>query len=290
MIADSQRLARRRHRASALTILLVGAGLVAASGCRREPPAEPAMASRTVSAPAAATAQQPLTPMMLDDVVERTPFYVVGISFPRHLERQPGLAKSIRDYADAARAELKRAVDDLDGERPTEPYALSLRFDTLADTPALIAIAADGSCYTGGAHGQPLVARFVWLKATQKRLTAAALIPDPRHWGIVATQVAARLHQAALARVQTDKLSSEEQARLLQSVDRMIAEGTGADAVNFEQFQPLLDVSGRITALRFVFPPYQVGPYSDGTQTADVPASVLLPLVAPEYAELFSMS
>ena len=49
-----------------------------------------------------------------------------------------------------------------------------------------------------------------------------------------------------------------------------------------------MDAGGRIAALRFVFPPYQVGPYSDGTQTVDVPASVLLPHVAAGYRELFA--
>ena len=38
----------------------------------------------------------------------------------------------------------------------------------------------------------------------------------------------------------------------------------------------------------FVFPPYQVGPYSDGTQSVDVPASVLLPYVGAAYAGLFA--
>ena len=33
--------------------------------------------------------------------------------------------------------------------------------------------------------------------------------------------------------------------------------------------------------MRFVFPPYQVGPYADGTQTVDVPAAILLPHLAP---------
>ena len=50
----------------------------------------------------------------------------------------------------------------------------------------------------------------------------------------------------------------------------------------------MLGPDGRIAALRFVFPPYQVGPYADGTQTVDVPANVLLPRVAPAYRPLFS--
>ena len=45
---------------------------------------------------------------------------------------------------------------------------------------------------------------------------------------------------------------------------------------------------GRIQALRFVFPPYQVGPYSDGTQSVVVPAEVLLPHVADDYRRLFT--
>jgi hypothetical protein len=50
------------------------------------------------------------------------------------------------------------------------------------------------------------------------------------------------------------------------------------------------DASGALRALRFVFPPYQVGPYSDGMQTVEVPARVLLPHVAPEYRALFAGS
>ena len=51
---------------------------------------------------------------------------------------------------------------------------------------------------------------------------------------------------------------------------------------------PIAGEGGRLSGLRFVFPPYQVGPYSDGTQTVDVPASLLAPHVAPAYAGLFA--
>nr|CEH61627.1 conserved hypothetical protein [Xanthomonas citri pv. citri] len=80
----------------------------------------------------------------------------------------------------------------------------------------------------------------------------------------------------------------EEQAEQVASADRMIAEGTAAQVDNFAQFVPVLNANGQITAVRFVFPPYQVGPYSDGTQMAEVAASTLLPSVAPEYVHLFA--
>jgi hypothetical protein len=92
----------------------------------------------------------------------------------------------------------------------------------------------------------------------------------------------------ASARIARGELEPAELQESLRNASRMIADGTGPQPDNFSQFQPLTDDKGHITALRFVFPPYQVGPYSDGTQTADVPAAVLLPHVAKDYVELFA--
>jgi hypothetical protein len=75
---------------------------------------------------------------------------------------------------------------------------------------------------------------------------------------------------------------------VVESAGRMIDDGTDADPANFALFEPVVAVDGKMTALRFVFPPYEVGPYSDGTQTVEVPASVLLPFVAPGYKGLFA--
>jgi hypothetical protein len=97
-----------------------------------------------------------------------------------------------------------------------------------------------------------------------------------------------QLHTAVVTRADEDELPAADRAALIKSTFRMIDEGTQPDAGNFSEFVPVLDAAGRIGALRFVFPPYQVGPYADGTQTVDVPAAVLLPHIAPEYAGLFA--
>ncbi|WP_022972221.1 RsiV family protein, partial [Xanthomonas maliensis] len=146
----------------------------------------------------------------------------------------------------------------------------------------------DGSRYTGGAHGEPLVARFVWLVKSQQQLTAAALIPDPAGWQAIGQAAAAQLHAAAMQRAAADRLPAEEQAEQVASADRMIAEGTDAQADNFSQFVPVLDPHGQIAALRFVFPPYQVGPYSDGTQMVEVSSKIMRPWIAAEYEHLFA--
>ncbi len=265
--------------------------LLALAGCRQEGQpqdatgTQPDPATGQTEVPAAAGAAQAVD---LSDVIEQTPSYMVGISYPPAAAKYPGLARELHDYAEHAKAELLKAAGELGNDKPTAPYELSLSFDMLTDTPDVVAVAVDGSSYTGGAHGQPLVARFVWLPGTQKLLTAEDLIATAQGWQAVSDYAEDKLLEQATVRAQGEELSPEEQQAQVRNLSKMIDEGTAPEAGNFSQFQPVLDAGGRISALRFVFPPYQVGPYSDGTQTVDVPAAVLLPHVAAAYRELFA--
>jgi hypothetical protein len=264
-------------------------GLAALSGCRREgapghaasDAATPGVAASGTVAPAADA------PVVLEDVMQRDPRYIIGISYPPAAKAYPGLAKRLKAYADAARGELMQAVSGLGDSRPTAPYDLSLDFSMVMETPDVVAVAAHGSSYTGGAHGNPLVARFVWLPKRNEALDAARLVPDPANWKPIADFVRDQLVAGLSTRVDAAGPAPGDRAEMLRNGSRMIDEGTAPTASNFDQFEPLAGADGRIRALRFVFPPYQVGPYSDGVQSVDVPASMLLPLVAPGYRMLF---
>lgn len=270
--------------------LVVSVGLLAA--CGREPQPAPESQPAT-SAPApveagdAPAAAPALAPVSLDDVIEHDPRYVVGISFPKDAGRYPGLARALSDYAQAARAELVQAVDGLE-EAPRAPYELSLGFRSLLETDDVYAVAADGSLYTGGAHGLPLVARFVWLPRQDRMLTSENLLRTPDDWRGVADYVGEQLSAAAHTRAADEALEEEDRRRLLGTALKMIADGTEPSAENFSQFEPVRAADGRIGALRFVFPPYQVGPYADGVRTVDVPAQVLRPWLADDIRGLFS--
>ena len=129
------------------------------------------------------------------------------------------------------------------------------------------------------------------LNARQHRPSARAaaqLVPQPQGWTAISDYVRLQLRTIAEARAASDDLDPADRIALMKNSTRMIDEGTRANAENFSEFVPLLNAEGKIAALRFVFPPYQVGPYADGTQTVDVPAEVLRPHIAPEYANLFA--
>ncbi len=251
-------------------------GVLLLAGCQRE--SEPAPA--TDAAPAAeatAAGETPATeaPLDLRDVIENNEREVVGISYPAGIDRYPGLARALQNYATSARSDLQQALDGLGNDKPTMPYELSLSFEKLLETPQLVVVSADGSRYTGGAHGEPLVARFVWLPQHQQMLSAEKLVADAKGWKAISDFVADQLRERVATRLSGEDMDPAQLQESLRNASRMIADGTGPQADNFSQFQPLTDDKGQITALRFVFPPYQVGPYSDGTQTADVPGGAV---------------
>src|SRR5690606_12517789 len=146
----------------------------------------------------------------LEDVMERDPRYLVGISYPPAARAYPGLAVELDAYARAARAARGGAGASLGGGKPRGPYDLALDVAVLVETPRVVAVAADGSSYTGGAHGNPLVARFVWLPEHGRMLTAGELIADADGWQVLSAHVREQLQAELFERVDAWDLEPAE--------------------------------------------------------------------------------
>lgn len=222
----------------------------------------------------------------LEDVVETASTHVAGISYPKGLDGEPGLAAELQRYADRERAALAKAVASRDGQAP--PYDLTLSFTKVFESPRLLAVAADGSTYTGGAASRPLAARFVWLREEDRLLTAGDLIPDAASWGRIADDVRVQLRTAYAQRTEADGMPAGQREAALREAGERIHRGTAAGATHFAMFEPVAGPDGRIGALRFVFPAAQLDTGLQGTHTVEVPAHTLRPLVAPGYRELFA--
>lgn len=248
----------------------------------REPSKAPPVAQ------AASTPASNPAPDGLADVVETASTHVVGISYPKDLAGEPGLAAELQRYADQERAALAKAVASRAADAP--PYDLTLSFTKVYESPQLLAVAADGSTYTGGAASRPLAARFVWLRDEDRLLTAADLVPDQASWARIAEDVRAQLRTAYTQRIEADGMPADERGAALREASGRIERGTAAGATHFAMFEPVAGPGGRIGALRFVFPAAQLDTGLHGTHTVEVPAHTLRPLVAPRYRELFAAS
>lgn len=253
-----------------------------------------AACDRERPAPAQSSPPAPVTPppapiaAELKDVIEQDPRFIVGITYPPGMARYPGLAEAMRAYTDKARATLDQALAKTDATKQVGPYDLTLTYTLLVDTPDLVAVSAGGAVFTGGAHAEPLVARFVWLPQQNRLLTASALVPDPKGWTAISDYVREQLHAELSQRIDSDELPPAERAELMRTSGKMIDAGTKPTAEAFAMFEPVLAAEGgKLVGLKFVFSPYQVGPYVDGERTIEVPTSVLRPHLSPEFAPMF---
>ncbi|QNP40904.1 DUF3298 and DUF4163 domain-containing protein [Lysobacter solisilvae (ex Woo and Kim 2020)] len=267
-----------------LLVLALSAG-ASLAGCKREQPAQPA--APAADTPAAVTPATAAVDASLQDVTEHTADYIIGISYPPVASQYPLLAAELRQYADSARKELLEAAKGRAQAGSSAPYELVLPFTELHVSPTLVSVGVDGSSYTGGAHGAPLIARWVWLPQQNRLLRASDLVADAKGWEAISTLVREQLHTALSQRVDADELPPAERVEVLKNANRMIDDGTEPDPDHFSQFEPIVGGNGRIQSVRFVFAPYQVGPYSDGTQTVEVPSASLLPYIAPAFRGLF---
>jgi hypothetical protein len=273
--------------------------LLVLAACNRSPQPQSASSAAT---PATTTAPAVAAATELHDISERGPRYMIGISFPPELKRYPALAAEVQRDADAVRADFLKQSGDNAAAGASGTFDLSLAYSMVAQSPRIVAVAAEGTSYVGGAHGAPLLERYVWLLPENRRLTAAELIPGDAGWepvsAYVRDQLLARQRQRLSADDKadagaggddaTDAVDAQARKEQLKNATDMIEQGTEPKAENFANFEPVLDADGKIAALRFVFPPYQVGPYSDGRQSVEVPAAVLLPQVAPAERGLFA--
>lgn len=238
--------------------------------------------------PRAAAARPAATAVALKDVLETTPTHIIGISYPKELAQYPGLAEQAKRYAEQARQQVVDAVRQRPAaDAAAAPFELSLEFKVKHESPKLVVLAVDGSSYTGGVHGTPMIQRWVWLPPEQRLLTAADLFPHEGSWRSISTSVRQQLRNSVTQRLDAEKVPPTERAEMVRVTAAMIDGGTEARADDFAVFEPVMTADGKIGALRFVFPPYQVGTYADGMHTVELPAAQLVGMVNPTYRGLF---
>lgn len=238
--------------------------------------------------PRAAAARPAATAVALKDVLETTPTHIIGISYPKELAQYPGLAEQAKRYAEQARQQVVDAVRQRPAaDAAAAPFELSLEFKVKHESPKLVVLAVDGSSYTGGVHGTPMIQRWVWLPPEQRLLTVADLFPHEGSWRSISTSVRQQLRNSVTQRLDAEKVPPTERAEMVRVTAAMIDGGTEARADDFAVFEPVMTADGKIGALRFVFPPYQVGTYADGMHTVELPAAQLVGMVNPTYRGLF---
>lgn len=269
-------LARYRFALPVLALLV---------GCGAQDAAPPPTTNGGTPAPVAAGAE----PIRHE---QAGPGWSFRAEWPAALKRYPALLAAVEADNAAARQEIEGYAQPADpdadaglieGQDPASaPVEAQLRWSIAVETASLVSVVLDGYAYTGGAHGLPLHAVHHLDPSSGQRLDPALLFSDEAGWQRLAERVRAQLYARVEAELEGVPEAFVDDAR--RGSREWIDEGTTPGPAQLGLFVPQTDLDGRIEALAFIFPPYQVGPYAEGTQAVSVGLDELGPWLSAPWA------
>jgi hypothetical protein len=220
--------------------------------------------------------------------------YKIAISIPSLPATAKPLADALRATADDAKRQFLQALPDPDehSSSPHRQLELHLEFTVAARTAAFTSVREIGNVDTGGAHPAPVEGSFVFDHGANRVITLADLFTQPDGARKALADFAhATLAKRLLANAPAPSDASRAANREWKTnMQQMLDYGTQPTSVNFALFVVRAGASNAAASpgLTLVFPPYQVAPYSAGTQTVDVPASVFAAFLKPIYRSDFA--
>ena len=233
----------------------------------------------------AAEAGAPLAGGEASERSDSTDRYEYRVRWSDALAEDPGLEAAVRGLADQ---HLQEFLQGAGAATDSQRWTLELDFMPCAGTSSLRCIAGDGSIHSGGAHPLPIVERLLYSTAQSRPLRPDQLFTDS---GVDAALRAISTYSREL--LLTQRISqatvsgATADAAARASMRDEIRSGAEPGAANYRLAEPVVGASGRINALKFVFPPYQVASYAEGTLVAEVPASVFAQWLRPEFRDEF---
>ncbi|MBS0557752.1 MAG: DUF3298 domain-containing protein [Proteobacteria bacterium] len=209
-----------------------------------------------------------------------------SISYPALLPQWQVLDHAIHDFAAAQKKQFLQASTAQDRVKGAD-YSLDLTFVVARHTADFVSVLGSGDEFTGGAHGMPLTASFNLDLSANKLVVLGDLFADPgAALKAISDECRRQLEGRNEAKMRDDgRTITDEDDK---SMRTWVEKGTTPTPANFGVF--LVDgLDAKAIGLAILFPPYQVGPYSDGPQQVEVPAKVFYDQLKPEYKDAFAI-
>lgn len=197
--------------------------------------------------------------------------YRYEIRYPALPPQDAPLAAALRAWGERQKHEFLADVGDRAvPEGANEAWQMHLDFALRAPGADFVCVLATGDAYSGGAHGNPLLASFVLHRPSRRVLALPELFVKP---------------DAGLRVLATEARHALRERH--RGNGRRIDDGTAPTAENYAVFLVDADAGGKARGLSLLFPAYQVAPYAEGPQQVDVPAARFRDLLKPEFKAAF---
>lgn len=251
---------RRPWAPACAALLLIACNSEAANPAAQDP--APTATPRPKAPPTPAAKPQSVTIAETDDLVE------FKFSWPAEAAAIPAIDAEMRAHA---AEHLKKARAGSQEERkaragtdaPIMPFAFDAEWKVMGQNERFLSLAAQVYEFTGGAHGNTHYDVLLWDKPSSKKRATLDLFADR-------AAAAAFLNQTYCPLLDAQRAKKREETLPLQGEGWMIE---CPDASKYPIAPVDSDGDGHFEALRVLLPPYEAGPYAEGTYEVDVPVT-----------------
>lgn len=263
------------------------AALLLLCACRQGGEGAAANEAATTNAAAPAPPAETLAPRpRAASIAEETATLAFSYGWPGEAVAIPALDQWLRGNAASLRKQALAAAgeDEAAAKKSGYPYrqhSYEERFAVVADTPAMLVLQSEGYVYTGGAHGMPVTTDIIWDKAAGKRLATGALVDLPAF-----ARAAGPAYCRALQSQRTEKRGAPVDASGEQGG---IREFVTCVPMLEQDVLPISKGGAALDTMRIHIPPYNAGPYAEGSYTIELPMdAALLATVRPAWKGAFA--
>lgn len=219
-------------------------------------------------------------PVMASELLLRqtTPELNFRWSAPAEAAVEPKLFRLLRADAEKAlqdaEAEAKQTAADAKKDNfPFHGNDFREEWKAEAETPALIALSAQTSTYTGGAHGNMTYTSAIFDRSTGRRIAFGDLFANADN----AWQALTPAWCKALDEARADRRQGE-------TIDMF------SDCPPLKEQVVVPAGEGRVDRLRVLVAPYVAGPWAEGSYEVDLPVDAVRQLLKTAYAKDFAPS
>ena len=201
----------------------------------------------------------------------------IYITYSYMVLEYPEIYKKLRSKVEVIKTETGFDVPQTEIQSASYPWTLNIDMNNFTQAGDLASILGYVFTFTGGAHPNHNFFSVNFNKNTQKIFYLSDLFKDLDS----AVNAISEYSVKEILKQKTGRLGEQK------TDEDWVKEGAGAQEKNFRIFTIVPKDQKTIKGLKFIFPPYAVGPYYEGTYEVAVPAGVFYELLADGYKEKF---
>jgi len=210
---------------------------------------------------------------------EKTDKTNIKVTYPYQILEYPKIHNFLKKNVETIKKDNGFEDQDIELGMSGHPWSLNIDMNNYISDTNVVSILGYVFSFTGGAHPNHSYFSVNFVKNTQEMINLEDLFDNM---------------ETALDEISKFVISNilmQKSERLNEKIteDEWVAEGAWPEIKNYSIFVFVPDKENSIEGLKFIFPPYQIGPYVEGEYEVTVPTNIFYKNLKNQYKDIFEI-